>query len=741
MVTPITKPTTIVEPFAINGPKNTIPVAPNATPGSASLDQGFPSSTMVPVYQGGVPPSGLDFNGILNWITQHTVWVNAGGMYTFDASLVTAAGGYKKGAVVMSDDLASTYVSTVDNNTTNFNTSPGSIGQQWLAIGGAALITRAGKQFSDYYQDAGTVANGYVLPGLDPNPELVANGDFSNGTTGWAASSSWGSTAAVVGGEMQVTTTVAYGRQLQAIAGLTVGKTYQLSAAMRAISGSGATATVGVSTQANGSTIGQYGPRLSTGSASPVTLTGAFVAQATTMYLVIGDDTGTGSGWVLGFDNVSVKDTGELVTNGRFTTDASGWTALNGASLSVAGGQLTVTNDATGIHAGGVTQAIATTVGQTYRLSADCIKGSATNANVGIANVAGGNSLGELANTPTAIGAGLTFTATAATTYVSLYPNTNVASATAIFDNVSVKPVPAAAIPFKFRTTRANTGPSTVDIGQGIYPLRTEQGAELAAGDIAANSVTSCVFDPALGYAVVTETVASQLGTLAKENIGQGLEDDGAGNLRVKLADSSLRRTTGGVQTAAPVTSVNGNLSLANSHQGSTLLVTGAYTITAPATSSLWNGYAVSINAQGGTVTFAVNAADKANGGAAGTGVTVIQGQTVDLITDGAGNWWSMFQTTPQGAFSPRYITGSQTLGAGTYWVDTTAGPITITLATGVTPGTVLEFSDATGTWGVNPLTLARNGNTILGVADNLVCDVNGETFKIWFNGTDWRLF
>lgn len=82
-------------------------------------------------------------------------------------------------------------------------------------------------------------------------------------------------------------------------------------------------------------------------------------------------------------------------------------------------------------------------------------------------------------------------------------------------------------------------------------------------------------------------------------------------------------------------------------------------------------------------------------------------------------------------------------LTAGAYDVDTTAGPLTLTLpppsATFV--GSSITITDLAGTWGTNPLTLARNGATILGSAADLVCDVPGETFKIWFNGSDWRLF
>lgn len=138
MPTPFVYPAIIPQAWALNGSKNTIPTLPDATPGHASLDLGFPPLTMTPIQNGGVPPSGLDFNGIFNLITQHSVWLNGGGMYVFDAALVTATGGYKAGAVIQSNDKLSAYISLVDSNTVDFNTTPASIGVQWAAFAGAA---------------------------------------------------------------------------------------------------------------------------------------------------------------------------------------------------------------------------------------------------------------------------------------------------------------------------------------------------------------------------------------------------------------------------------------------------------------------------------------------------------------------------------------------------------------------------------------------------------------------------
>lgn len=113
--------------FATNGLKNNIPVADPAMFSSASYEKGFPQSTMKKVTEGGIPPQGKDFNGILNEISSHTVWTNSGGTYKFNGELSNAIGGYAKGAVLVADNLKFAVISLVNNNKINFNTNPSSI--------------------------------------------------------------------------------------------------------------------------------------------------------------------------------------------------------------------------------------------------------------------------------------------------------------------------------------------------------------------------------------------------------------------------------------------------------------------------------------------------------------------------------------------------------------------------------------------------------------------------------------
>ena len=116
-------PAKLVLPFANAGAKNTIPTASQIgiTAGAASLVDGFPPLTRTPIAAGGVPPSGLDMNGILYELSAILRWANAGGGYAYDAAFATDSnvGGYPKGARIMRSDGLGYWFNTVENNTTD----------------------------------------------------------------------------------------------------------------------------------------------------------------------------------------------------------------------------------------------------------------------------------------------------------------------------------------------------------------------------------------------------------------------------------------------------------------------------------------------------------------------------------------------------------------------------------------------------------------------------------------------
>ena len=127
-------PDLIPEPFAQSGDKNTIPLKRAIADPiyRASWKAGFPPDTRLPKDLGGEGPDGLDFNGVLNILSQAVVFLQKGNEYQFDASMAP----YPIGALVRSNDNLTTYQSTVPNNSNN----PNSNMSGWRVYNGSGFI-------------------------------------------------------------------------------------------------------------------------------------------------------------------------------------------------------------------------------------------------------------------------------------------------------------------------------------------------------------------------------------------------------------------------------------------------------------------------------------------------------------------------------------------------------------------------------------------------------------------------
>jgi hypothetical protein len=73
--------------------------------------------------------------------------------------------------------------------------------------------------------------------------------------------------------------------------------------------------------------------------------------------------------------------------------------------------------------------------------------------------------------------------------------------------------------------------------------------------------------------------------------------------------------------------------------------------------------------------------------------------------------------------------------------VDTSAGAFTITLPITPAANATVYFQDAKGTFSTNNLTVARNGETIMGLSENLTVSTDDYGFGLIYNGSDWRIF
>lgn len=109
------------------------------------------------------------------------------------------------------------------------------------------------------------------------------------------------------------------------------------------------------------------------------------------------------------------------------------------------------------------------------------------------------------------------------------------------------------------------------------------------------------------------------------------------------------------------------------------------------------------------------------------TTITQLLALTSQFI-DTATSWTYSSKTTTYTAVAYDYI-----------YADTTAA-FTITLP--ITPNAQdkVTILDAIGNFETNNLTVARNGETIMGLAEDILLDVNNKEYRFIYTGTDWRV-
>lgn len=126
--------------FAKNGDKDTIPENSSPSAGRASMNVGFPPETRQPVGSGGIPPNGLDMNGILYYLSLLNRWQSAGGGFVYDSVFANDSdvGGYPKGAVLLRSGGNGFWLNLADNNVNNPDTG----GANWQPINNVGITSK-----------------------------------------------------------------------------------------------------------------------------------------------------------------------------------------------------------------------------------------------------------------------------------------------------------------------------------------------------------------------------------------------------------------------------------------------------------------------------------------------------------------------------------------------------------------------------------------------------------------------
>lgn len=176
-------PTYLAKAFAADGAKNEIPET-TVTAGKASLSQGFPTETELPLAQGGVPPKRKDFNGILNVLSTYAMFQQAGGKFTYDARV-----DYTPPAIIFyGSDL---WWCVQANGASSTVITPGTDTSYWIKLKDYLANPLAAYPVGAYYISSNSTSPAVLFGGtwtqIQNRMILAAGSNYSAGATGGSA--------------------------------------------------------------------------------------------------------------------------------------------------------------------------------------------------------------------------------------------------------------------------------------------------------------------------------------------------------------------------------------------------------------------------------------------------------------------------------------------------------------------------------------------------------------------------
>ena len=125
--------------------------------------------------------------------------------------------------------------------------------------------------------------------------------------------------------------------------------------------------------------------------------------------------------------------------------------------------------------------------------------------------------------------------------------------------------------------------------------------------------------------------------------------------------------------------------------------------------------------------------------GNGGTGITS-PGTAGNVLTSNGSAWTS--SALPAGGLTYVVKTANYTTqDKEGVLADTSGGAFTVTLPATPATGAQVVVADSGASWGTNNLTIGRNGSTIGGLAQDLVCDITGASVQLVYDGTTWEVY
>lgn len=176
------QPTRLLEAFATSaiGDDITLPIPQPSqigiTLGAASLTDGFPPQCFQDPAEGGVLPSGADFNGVLNMATAPSAYLMAGQHPFFDVTLATFMGGYALGATIAGSTTGELWTAIDDGLTNDPDIDPTGWQSNFLLHSVSSLTAGTYTNVplpggSDYVIDVDTTGGDITINGFEADQE------------------------------------------------------------------------------------------------------------------------------------------------------------------------------------------------------------------------------------------------------------------------------------------------------------------------------------------------------------------------------------------------------------------------------------------------------------------------------------------------------------------------------------------------------------------------------------------